>query len=48
MTREEVRSHLKAITRALQSNQGYTEPLSELEIEGWLELFKALGLIEDA
>ena len=46
MTRDEARTFLKAITRALQSNQGYTEQLSDLEIEGWLAFFEAVGIIK--
>jgi len=46
MTRAEAREQLRKITRALQSNQGYTEPLSNLEIEGWLDLFEAMGLLK--
>ena len=46
MTRDEAREHLRKITRALLSNQGYTEPLSELEIDGWLDLFTALKLLD--
>ena len=48
MTRDEAREHLRKITRALLSNQGYTEPLSELEIDGWLDLLEAMGLLEKA
>ena len=46
MTRDEAREHLRKITRALLSNQGYTEPLSDLEIDGWLDLLEALKLLE--
>ena len=47
MTRDEARERLKRITRALFENKGYTQPLSELEINGWLEFFEALGLFKD-
>lgn len=46
MTRDEAREFLKKISRALQSNPGYCEPMSDLEIDGWLDLFVALGLVK--
>ena len=47
LTRDEAREHLRKITRALLSNQGYTEPLSELEIDGWIAFLQALKLVDD-
>ncbi len=46
MTSDEARALLRKIRRAPQSNPGYVEPLSDLEIEGWIELFEAMGLIQ--
>lgn len=48
MTRDEAREHLRSITRSLATNPGYTEPLSDLEIEGWLAFLTALKLLEEA
>jgi len=47
MTRAEAQERLRKIQRALQSNPGYCEPMSELEIEGWLELLEALQLLKE-
>ncbi len=45
MTADQARALLRKIRRALPSNPGYVEPLSDLEIEGWVELFEAMGLV---
>lgn len=46
MTTDEARAYLNRITRA-SGNPGYTEHLTDLEIEGWLAFFRALGLVKD-
>jgi len=46
MTSDQARALLKAIDRD-SGNPGYVAKLSEIEIEGWLTLFKAMGLISD-
>ena len=48
MTRDEAREHLRKIERAASGNPGYTEVLSDLEIESWLAFFQAIGLINEA
>jgi hypothetical protein len=47
LTPDQARDLLRAIRRAPQSNPGYVEPLSDLEIEGWIAFLQALGLIKD-
>ena len=47
MTSDEVCARLREINRTSSGNPGYIEPLSELEIEGWLNLLRALNLIND-
>ena len=46
MTTGEARTWLRKIIRP-NGNPGYTEPLSDIEIEGWIAFFKALGLVKD-
>jgi hypothetical protein len=46
VTQAEAREFLKKILRALQSNPGYCEPMSDLEIDGWLAMFTAMGLVK--
>ena len=47
MTPDEARSLLRNIRRT-GANPGYVEPLSDLEIEGWVALLIALGLVGDS
>lgn len=47
MTRNEAIQHLRKIERAVNGSPGYTEALSDLEIEGWLAFLEALGLISN-
>ena len=46
MTTDQARELLRNIRRA-GANPGYTEPLSDLEIEGWIALLMALGLVTE-
>jgi hypothetical protein len=46
MTTDEARVYLSRIIRP-NGNPGYTDQLSDLEIEGWIAFFKALGLVKD-
>jgi hypothetical protein len=46
MTAAQARQMLRAIRRT-SANPGYTEPLSDIEIEGWIALFSALGLVTE-
>lgn len=47
MTADQARQMLRAIRRT-SGNPGYTEPLSDIEIEGWIALLSALGLVNDS
>ena len=47
MTRDEAKAFLSRIMRSVNGSPGYVEPLSELEIEGWLDLFVAMKLVSD-
>ena len=46
MTSDQARQFLRAIRRS-SANPGYTEPLSDLEIEGWIAFLSALGLVHE-
>lgn len=44
MTCDQARELLRNIRRSSE-NPGYTQPLSDLEIEGWIAFLSALGLV---
>lgn len=46
MTPDQARALLRDIRRT-GANPGYTEPLSDLEIEGWIALLIATGLVTE-
>lgn len=46
MTPDQARTLLRNIRRT-NTNPGYTDPLSDLEIEGWIALLIATGLVKE-
>lgn len=46
MTADQARTFLRTIRRT-SGNPGYTEPISDIEIEGWIAFFSALGLVTE-
>jgi len=46
VTTDELRNLLRAIRRPTET-PGYVVPMSDVEVEGWVTIFLAMGLVVD-